>query len=337
MRPSFYPKLINDPFSDPGLYIPFRFEKRALLFDAGDLGNLSSGDLLKVSHVFVTHTHMDHFIGFDALLRLFLGRDKVLHVLGPSDFFGHMEGKFSAYTWNLVNEYEHEFRVIVSEVHPDRILTRTYLCRERFQPMGETRSDPFSDTLLAEPSFRVRGVVLDHRTSCMGLALEENFYVNIVKEGLLELKLPVGPWLNRFKDAVYRQEDPHEGFQVIYRGRNGLMKERTFRFGDLVERIAKISPGRKISYITDVAATPGNQHKIIELAAGSDILFMEAAFLDCDREVARKKYHLTARDAGLLAREAGVNRLEVFHFSPRYQGEAAELEREAREAFERGR
>ena len=245
MRPSFRPRLINEPFSDPGLYIPFRFEKRALLFDAGDLGDLSSGDLLKVSHVFVTHTHMDHFIGFDALLRLFLGRNKVLHVLGPSGFFGHMEGKFSAYTWNLVNEYEHEFRVIVREVHPDRILTRTYLCRDRFLSVAETQSDPFSDTLLAEPSFRVRGVVLDHRTPCLGLALEENFYVNIVKEALAELKLPVGPWLNRFKDAVYLQENPHNEFQVIHKSTGGRTEERTFRFGDLLERIAKISPGRQ--------------------------------------------------------------------------------------------
>jgi len=84
MRSSFYPRLINDPFSDPGLFIPVVFERRALIFDLGELSNLSARDLLKVSHVFVTHTHMDHFIGFDTLLRLLLGRDKEIHMFGPS-------------------------------------------------------------------------------------------------------------------------------------------------------------------------------------------------------------------------------------------------------------
>jgi ribonuclease Z len=329
--------LINDPFSDPGLFLPFRFEKRALLFDAGDLGNLSSGDRIKVSHVFVTHTHVDHFIGLDSLLRLFLGRDKVLHVFGPPDFFRNMEGKFSAYTWNLVHEYATDFQVVVHEVHRDRILTRTYSCRERFQPTSETTSETFFGTLLEEPSFRVEGVLLDHRTPCLGLAFAEKFYVNIVKEELAGMGLPVGPWLNRFKDALYREKDPHENFQVTWKGEDGETVEKKFQLGYLADRISKVSPGQRITYITDAAATPENREKIVHLAANSDILFIEAAFLDCDREVAQEKHHLTAREAGMLAREAGVKRLEVFHFSPRYQGAPWEMEREAREAFEESR
>jgi len=94
MRPRFHPRLINPPLSDPGLFVPFLYEKRALLFDLGDLHGLTPRDLLKVSHVFVTHTHVDHFIGFDQLLRLLLGRDKELHLFGPPDFFDRVEGKF---------------------------------------------------------------------------------------------------------------------------------------------------------------------------------------------------------------------------------------------------
>ncbi|MDY6973609.1 MAG: MBL fold metallo-hydrolase [Thermodesulfobacteriota bacterium] len=132
MRPSFHPRLVNDPFSDPGLFITFLFEKRALMFDIGDLGDLSSRDLLKITHVFVTHTHIDHFIGFDTLLRIFLSRDKTLHLFGPSDFIRQVEGKLAGYTWNLVAEYKNDFTLEVNEVHSDRILTKTYVCRDRF-------------------------------------------------------------------------------------------------------------------------------------------------------------------------------------------------------------
>jgi ribonuclease Z len=86
MRPRFHPRLINGPFDDPGLFIPFLYENRAILFDLGDINTLSARDILKVSHVFITHTHMDHFIGFDRLLRLFLGREKKLYLYGPQGF-----------------------------------------------------------------------------------------------------------------------------------------------------------------------------------------------------------------------------------------------------------
>ena len=50
--------------------------------------------------------------------------------------------------------------------------------------------------------------------------------------------------------------------------------------------------------------------------------------------MARKKYHLTAKEAGELAAKAEAKHFRLFHFSPRYKGRAAELEKEAREAYE---
>jgi len=335
MRPSFHPRLVNDPFSDPGLFIPFLFEKRALMFDLGELTVLSSKDLLKVSHVFVTHTHMDHFIGFDTLLRILLGRDKTLHLFGPPGFFRHVEGKLAGYAWNLVSEYENDFVLKVNEVHQDKIRTKEYICQDRFQPKKASSSRPFSGTLLEEPSFSVHGVLLDHRIPCLGFALNENFYVNIIKEGLRELGLPVGAWLNRFKAAIYQEESPHSDFVVSWEEKGKTTREERFVLGELAQRIARISPGQKIAYITDVVATPENFRKIIALAKEANPLFIEAAFLERDKDMALKKYHLTAREAGVIAGKAGVKSFKLFHFSPRYKHRADDLEREAKEAYEK--
>lgn len=334
MRPSFQPRLINDPFWDPGLFIPFLYEKRALIFDVGDLGSLSSRDLLKISHVFVTHTHMDHFIGFDAILRTFLGREKTLHIYGPPGFFGHLEGKLAAYTWNLVGEYQNAFNLEATEVHPDRLFTKTYACRDHFRARSSPRPVSFFGTLLEEPSFTVSGVLLDHRTPCLGLSLQENFSVNIIKEGLRELDLPVGPWLNEFKSAVYEGRKRESDFPVRWKEKGRVVREKLFRFGKLFDKIARVSPGQKITYIADVIGSTDNREKIVQLAEGSDILFIEAAFMDRERQMARKKYHLTAKEAGELAALAGAKAFQLFHFSPRYKDQAEALETEAREAFE---
>ncbi len=333
MKPSFLPRLINGPFSDPGLFIPFLFEKRALIFDLGELQPLSSKDLLKISHAFVTHTHMDHFIGFDHLLRLLLGREKELHMFGPPDFFSRVEGKLSSYTWNLVEEYENDFNLKVTEVHKDRTLTRVYSCRDLFRFQDTVTDESSPGILLKEPAFYVEGILLDHRVPCLGLSLVENFSVNIIKEGLEKLELSVGPWINRFKRALYEKDAPDKEFIVTWNERGSGIREKRFILGELAGKIAQISPGQKITYITDVINSDENREKIIRLAQGADQLFIEAAFLECDRETAREKYHLTAREAGEIAREAGVKGLTLFHFSPRYTHMAEEIQREAMGSF----
>jgi ribonuclease Z len=100
-----------------------------------------------------------------------------------------------------------------------------------------------------------------------------------------------------------------------------------------LRELVSVTPGQKIGYVVDAAHHPDNARRIVDLVRGADVLFVEAPFLQHDAEMAARKYHLTARQAGLLAREAGVKRLVPFHFSPRYAGEGERLQEEALEAF----
>jgi ribonuclease Z len=333
MKPLFHPRLVNDPFGDPGLYIDFLFDRRAILFDLGDLAPLSARQILKVSHAFVSHTHMDHFAGFDTLLRLLLGREKVLHLYGPPGFIDRVEHKLAAYTWNLVANYESDFVVRATEAHPDgTMLSAEFRSRTEFrrEPLDSPALPP--DLLLDEETFQVRVAFLDHQIPCLAFALEEKFHVNVWKSGLEELGLPTGPWLRDLKSAVARGEPDETPVPVHWR-EDGSSYERTVSLGDLKEKVLRIVPGQKIAYVTDVGYTPGNIKAILDLARDADSLFIETAFTHEEEQRAAEKYHLTARQAGELARAARAKRLIPFHFSPKHSEEGDRLIQEAMKAF----
>jgi ribonuclease Z len=104
----------------------------------------------------------------------------------------------------------------------------------------------------------------------------------------------------------------------------------------LRERLLEITPGQKLSYVTDAGYTPDNVEKIVALADRSDLLFIESPFLHEDAEIAARKMHLTAHQAGDIARRAGVRQFEQFHFSPRYEGQSERLRQEGLAAFAAG-
>ncbi|MGB5158835.1 ribonuclease Z [Desulfobacterium sp. N47] len=333
MRPLFHPRTVNGPFGDPGLFISFLFQKRAILFDLGDIHSLSSGDILKISHVFVSHTHMDHFSGFDRLLRLLLGRNKDIYFYGPEGFLSNIEGKLAGYSWNLVHNYKNPLILHATEVNPDKQITKTFRCINKFTPDPEIIINSFNGTLHKEPAFNVSALIIDHGIPCLGFSTKEQFHINIIKKNVESLGLEIGPWLRNLKDALYKQQDPDSVFEVCS-GENKTVNKK-FNLGELSEKIVLITRGQKITYIADTAFNKSNTDKIIEFAKDSDYLFIEASFLHKDCELAEKKLHLTARQAGYLAAMAKAKLFTIFHFSPRNIGQERLLYQEARQEYEK--
>jgi len=320
MKPLFHPRLVNDVFGDPGVYVEFLFEKRALLFDLGDLHRLPSRKILKITDVFVSHTHMDHFNGFDRLLRICLGREKQLRLFGPPDFIDQVRHKLSAYTWNLVEHYTNDFTIEVTEVHPQSLRTVRFRCREAFRLADDERRAHEDGVILDDETFRIRAASLDHSIPCLAFTFEEKTHVNIMKNRLEALGLRVGAWLKELKTAVIRGEGDRTPIRVWWKEK-GRLQERELPLDELRSEILEITPGQKISYAVDLVYHQENARKLVELARGADLLFIECCFLEKDAQQAAQKYHLTAHQAGLLAKAAGVKRVVPFHFSPRYEGQ----------------
>lgn len=330
MNAAIEPRLVNGPFGDPGLYVHLRWEGRALLFDLGQNDALPPGDLLRVSDVFVSHCHMDHFIGFDRLLRVFLGSGRVLRIHGPPGILDCVEGKLRGYTWNLVDGYA--FALDVAEVSPESIRRATFRATTGF--VREPRdAQPFAGVVLDAADFCIRATHLDHRIFSMAYALEQKPRLNVDPAHLTALDAPPGPWLSELKEALRRTE-PDSTVVTARWKREGKECTRNFRVGEVRDTLIRQTPGRKVAYVVDTLYSPHNVERVAALAHGADVFFCESPFLDEDEDQATKRYHLTARQAGLLGRAAAARELQVFHFSPRYAGRAEDVYREARAAFQ---
>ncbi|MFQ5840410.1 MAG: MBL fold metallo-hydrolase [Candidatus Methylomirabilales bacterium] len=328
MASAFLPRLVNGPWGDPTLYLRLRFERRALLFDLGDLTRLPPADLLKVSAAFVSHTHIDHFIGFDHLLRIILGRHRALALYGPAGFLDNLEGRLRAYTWNLVEGLPLVLTAV--EVRPQGLTTATFPCSEGFRRVpGPAAQHSEDGCLVRDPALTVQATVLDHRIPCLAFACAEPIHLNVDTVALDRLGLVPGPWITLLKRLI-REGAPVETEIPLPAGAGRKVPRR---LGPLRAALLREAPGERLVYVTDVAYTPANAGKVIALARGADLFYCEAAYLDRDRDLAAERYHLTAAQAGALARQAAVKRLVLFHFSARYEREAKPLWHEAREAF----
>lgn len=332
----FDPHLINDPFGDPGLYVDLVFERRALIFDLGDLSRLSPRQLLRISDVFVSHRHMDHFIGFDQLLRCILGRETTVGFYGPAGLIDAIEHKLKAYTWNLIAGYEGNPALRVTEIDESGGLTSAQFSgRRAFERSDEANVISEGGVLLQQPGFEVRATTIDHGVPTLAFALQERAHINIWRKKVEAMGLTVGPWLGAFKEAILRGEPDDTPIAVTW-SRARRETPATLPLGSLKKEIMRITSGRKIGYVVDCAFTEANAARIVALAKDADVLFIEAAFLQEDCALAVKRQHLTAHQAGTLAKRANVKRLVTLHYSPRYQGQGERLAREAEAAFRSG-
>lgn len=312
-------RLGGGKLGDPSLYIDLVDLKRGLMLDCG-LNNFGHASLRKVSDLFISHAHIDHFIGFDTLLRLNLAETKTLHVYGPPGIRHNVCGKLQAYTWNICQNLQ--LTIIVHEILPEQIVLTEMKSHLGFQ-VTRTDQHPLTDPLLETAEFSVNYIQLNHKTPSFGYSFLETDSFNVQKEVLQALELEPGPWIATLKEQAHDPETFHTSVQI---------GEMSYTVGELSQKLLVRKPGIKITYLTDFLFETRSLDEIIQFAWESDILFCESAFAERDRDKAHRTFHLTAKEAGMLARLAHARQLVLFHVSKRYQ-DYSSLIRDAKTEF----
>lgn len=318
MTPQYHPFMVNSRFEDPVVYVEFRYSRRAVLFDLGDIGALPERKILKITDVFVSHMHMDHMIGFDRMLSILLGRPRRVRLFGPEGLVDAIGHKLAAYTWNLAPRVPGNLTFVVTETAEDGQSTRAeFALRDRFRRTHVQEFRLSDDVVYEEEAFFVRRTTLDHYIPCIAYAFQERIHVNVWKNRLAELGLGAGPWLNRVKEAVLSNAPDDHLIHAAWDAETGR-EERDIPLGLLQRECLHFEPGQKIVYVTDAVFSDENQRRIVALAQDADTLFIETVFAADDAALAMDRGHLTASQAGHLARRAGARRAEALHISSRY-------------------
>jgi ribonuclease Z len=315
-------RLVDSDAFEPGLVVDVRDEKRALLFDLGEIDRLAPRVLLRVSHAFVSHTHMDHFAGFDHLLALGLGRMKRLVLWGGPGFVEQVEHKLRAYTWNVVHRYEVPMTIEVHALGADGARTQaTFDSVHRFarrDAASVSGDGAVAAVLVDEPLFRVSACIVDHEMPVLAFAIDEKAQVRVAVDRIAAMGLATGAWLRTLKRSVLAGAPDETPIDLVWRDRAGEHAEQR-SVGELRALVLDTIPGRRIGYVTDLRFTPDNVDRLALLLDSVDVLHIESVFLDRDRDQALRKNHLTARQAGEIARRLRAKRVVPFHFSPRYR------------------
>src|SRR5262249_38739722 len=147
------------------LFVDYPGRDDAILFDAGEICTLDAGELGDLEAVFLTHHHVDHFIGFDRIVRANLDRDKALSVYGPEGTILKVYDRIKSY------EYQYfPFQKVVIRVHEvlaDRIRSATLECTRRFPEPEIHEAARGGPVVYDTDDLRVEAVLVDHTTACL--------------------------------------------------------------------------------------------------------------------------------------------------------------------------
>jgi len=318
-------RLLNGSTGDPVLYVDYPASYNALLFDGGDNASLSMEKLADLTAVFVTHHHVDHFIGFDRIVRANIDSEKTLSIFGPAGTISKASDRIRSYEYPFFPFQQIAIRI--TEVHADRLRSAVLECRKRF-PEPEIADTPWNgtDPIFENGDVAVEAGLLDHTVPCLGFALREKPRFALDTARLESGLLRPGPWIGEVHRALVdgvldRKFVEIEGIRVAVR--------------TLADRYFAPSPGGRIAYVTDTAWSEASRPVLLRLAHKADRLYCDSFYGDAEAKSAEKHRHMTATRAANLAKEAKVQELILIHFAKRYAGRYDRLLEEARKIFPR--
>lgn len=314
------------------------------LFDLGVIDNLSNKDLLRVSHAAISHTHIDHFIGFDRLVRVNIPHFRQLTLVGPKGLATNVAAKLSGYTWNLLQPDQLRFKV--HEIVRSGVSETYSLSNSDGFALHHEGQSPLP--LDIGHGMTLTGVPLQHgNIPSIGYKLQLEPKIKVAGDKLSADGIERGPWIQELQakaSAAFRTAATHKPPQAwqdeLLAGLPAKLcisgqgsDEITIATKKLLDEYFSFPTPESIGYITDIGFTEENLSAAKAGLAPVTHVVCEASFLERDLERAQQKAHLTTKQAAQIAVALGGQSLTTFHYSNIYGGQYEEHQNEARQFF----
>lgn len=174
-----------------------------------------------------------------------------------------------------------------------------YFCRDTPFDINFNVIDLEEEAIILETkSLTVRTVRLKHRVPAVGFVFEEKQGERHIIPSMTEFHQVPRSWMKRLKA-----------------GEDFIKEDGTVVPNRLLT--SDPTPARSYAHLSDTVYIPGVADKI----KGVDLLFHETTYLEEHASLAQPRGHSTARQAAMVARDAGARRLLTGHYSSRYNDE----------------
>ena len=319
LEPTFFSGLLDDPL----LWVYVRPMGRSLLFDCGQMTHLAKRVMKAIDAVFISHCHMDHFMGIATLVRHLHASPRIISIFGPPGIAAKMAGIMAGFDWNLTEPYWCTF--LVHEIHPGRTVTFRLPGAEGFPAIPDSDEQRRGRVIYTNPFLCVEAELANHKLPVLFFLVRERPDFRVDPERLAAAGLASGPWLQELKRRFCCGDLAGGPLMVLKKEGEGVCEGVADNAAALYRAICREHPPASIGYLTDIGFTPENRALAVEMLRGVTLLVCECSFLRGEVEKARNSWHLCTDDLNRLVEEIRPACLLPMHLSKSYLGKSSGL------------
>lgn len=320
--PTFFAGLLDDPL----LLLRTRPNGRHLLFDCGQLHHLAKRTFTNLDAIFISHAHMDHWMGIDSVVRQLIAAGKTVDIFGGPGIADKFEHKLSGYDWNLAEDYWSSFRV--HEVFAQRIGCELFSGAESFVRRALPEEARTGRLIYRNDFLEVSADCCEHRVDSLIFRIDERPIFRIDHQKLEEMRLQPGPWIGELK-RCFTQRLAYPDKLKLRKQEGAQVREIVFEnVQGLVGLLNKPQRTSAIGYVSDIGFSRLNRRKVLQLMHGVDLLICECTFLDDAKDRARASWHLCTSDVNELLAELRPQYFMPMHLSRSYSRRHQDLYKE---------
>ncbi len=261
-------------------------QNRHFLIDCGEGAQMQlmkvNASWHKISHIFISHLHGDHYLGLMGLLF-------TMHL-------NRRENDLHLYAFRGLDE------IILAQLKYSQSVLNYQLV------FHELRAEE-DGMIFEDDAVEVFCFSLIHKIPCKGFLFREKPGPRKINKDAIR----PGMLLQHMAQLKTGADIYSEDGMLLYKNEDYTLPP---------------APPATYAYCSDTAWHP----PLAEILGGVDVLYHEATFMEAEKNKASETKHSTAAEAARIAREAGVGKLLIGHFSARYR-ELDNLLNEAKAVF----